>query len=577
MMLLTTQTDELNGQLRTLLSNNGISLSLKQIQQFFIKSYQQCVHRLQRAAVAEGLIDKKISCASIGSYLEQLKLYSYQHQLELKNWKTLHHELNESIINQTLALAYQCQWHKMLKQQAKKTPYLWSWLKGLPPQELLNFLEQWGCTGHPYHPNFRAKMGFSRQEILEYSPEFNAKVSLSWSALHRSLAYTSTPGKDFHWLFSTHFPKEYSLWREALRTQGVPADEYYPLPLHPWQWTNKLKTLAEPLVQQKQFIVNSVFQVTKPSMSFRTMMPLTPHSPHLKLAVGVHTTSSLRTVSPASVANSSSLSQWLNRLLAENHYYKEQLFLARDLAGIHAKHPSIAENEKKHLALIVRENPLKWLQLNQKLIPLAALFKCSPLSSKFLLSELIELSSSNPVNYFMNYARQILRSQLHLLLVYGIALEAHQQNTLIIIQDNRSVGIVIRDLGGIKICQHALYDQVEKPKLHPDSTITCTELKELSNKFIHGNLLSNLAPCIDCLVVDFKLDRALLWQQIKLILEQILEEIKPEVDATLYHWHHQQLLVNPWQHKSLLTMRLHINPDQDLFSVVNNPLSKNDV
>lgn len=138
--------------------------------------------------------------------------------------------------------------------------------------------------------------------------------------------------------------------------------------------------LAKPLLDTHQFVVNSVYQPTKPSMSFRTMMPLTKHGPHLKLAVGVHTTSSLCTVSPASVSNSSILSQWINELLAQNQYYKGQLFLARDFAGINTSDPSIPDDEKKHLALIVRENPLQWIRLNQKLIPLAALFKRSPLS-----------------------------------------------------------------------------------------------------------------------------------------------------------------------------------------------------
>src|SRR5690606_30938575 len=137
----------------------------------------------------------------------------------------------------------------------------------------------------------------------------------------------------------------------------------------------------------------------------------------------------------------------------------------------------------------VRENPLQWIRLNQKLVPVASLFKQSPISQRSILSELIELSQSNPVRYFTEYCRCVLTSQLHLLLCYGIALEAHQQNTLIIFQANRPSGLVIRDLGGIKICSHPLYEKVIKPTLHPDSTITCTGLSELSDKFIHGNLL----------------------------------------------------------------------------------------
>ena len=78
MMLLNSQADVLSYQLRALLADSGINFSFKQIQRFLIISYQQCFKRLQRAALSEGLIDKKLCCQSITSYLEQLKNYWQQ-------------------------------------------------------------------------------------------------------------------------------------------------------------------------------------------------------------------------------------------------------------------------------------------------------------------------------------------------------------------------------------------------------------------------------------------------------------------------------------------------------------------
>ncbi|PWY55638.1 IucA/IucC family siderophore biosynthesis protein [Legionella qingyii] len=575
MILSNLHANELNYQLRSLLTNTDFPISSKQMGHFLVASYQQCFNRLRRSAISEGLIDKQVTSQSITAYLELLKLYSQKQKTHMKYWHSLHEELNESIANQALALAYQYQWHKTIKRQAKGYANLWSWLiEHFGQQQILNFLEQWGCIGHPSHPNFRAKIGFNRKEVVQYSPEFNSEVTIGWAAIHHSLAFISTSKSAFHWLFSIHFPKEYSLWSDALRLKKLKPEDYYPFPVHPWQWTNKLQALAKSLFEEHQFIINPVHQQTKPSMSFRTVMPLAKHGPHLKLAVGVHTTSSLRTVSPASVSNSSLLSQWINELLTQNQYYKGQLFLARDLAGINALHSSIPNDEKKHFGLIVRENPLQWIRLNQKLVPLASLFKQSPLRQRSLLSELIELSQSSPVGYFMDYCRCVLASQLHLLLCYGVALEAHQQNTLVIFQANRPSGLVLRDLGGIKICNHVFYDKVAKPTLHPDSTITCSGLNELTNKFIHGNLLSNLAYGIDCLSMDYKLCKSMLWRKVRQILEHTLEELRTEIEPRIHHWYRQQLLVEPWQQKCLLAMRLHENQSQDLFSMIRNPLSR---
>ena len=322
MSLINFQVSELNVQLRSLLLETGFPYSLNQINNYFLISYQECFNRLQKAAISEGLIDYSVRKISISSYLEVLKVYSKQ-KSDFKYWHSLQEELNESITNQALALAYQDQWDKTIIQQAKNHTTLWSWLEQFNPHQLLNFLEQWGCAGHPCHPNFRAKMGFNRKEIIQYSPEFNSEVALCWAALHESLAWVSISKISYHCLFNNHFPKEYGLWCKALQLKHLNPDDYYPLPVHPWQWSNKLEKLVKRLLHNNQFVISSVYQQTKPSMSFRTMMPLTTHSPHLKLAVGVHTTSSLRTVYPASVDNSSRLSQWMTNLLAQNQYYKE--------------------------------------------------------------------------------------------------------------------------------------------------------------------------------------------------------------------------------------------------------------
>ena len=68
--------NELNVQLHSLLLETGFSLSPMQMRRFLLISYQQCFNRLQRMALLEGLIDKKITNQSIITYLDLLKIYS---------------------------------------------------------------------------------------------------------------------------------------------------------------------------------------------------------------------------------------------------------------------------------------------------------------------------------------------------------------------------------------------------------------------------------------------------------------------------------------------------------------------
>ncbi|WP_028383777.1 IucA/IucC family protein [Legionella moravica] len=567
---------EINHPLHTLLIEKGLHHAPEKLDTFIETAYQDCFSRLQHAALSEHLIDRNFPVCSIHHYLNVLKnQQKTANQLDLfDRWSGLEQELEESILNEAFALVYRHHWQQTLKIRARNHPTLWAWLmEHYDRQGVMDFLEQWGCTGHPYHPNFRVKKGFSSNEVIRYSPEFNTQVNIHWAAIHYSVAFTSIDELNYRLLFANQFPREFQNWNQMLLSMQLNPDHYLPLPVHPWQWNNKLKTLCSSLIDSRRFIIIPDIQNTRPSMSFRTMMPAGANKPHLKLAVGVHTTSAMRTVSPASVYNSSILSTWLGEVLAQHHNFGGALYIARDLAGINVSDQSIPEQDRKHAAMLVRENPLHHTKESQYLIPLAALFATSPISHAPLLTELIQSSTLNPRAYFSVYCHCVLAGQLYLLLRYGIALEAHQQNTLIMIQNNRPAGLVIRDLGGIKICHHELYHQVTKPDLHPESTITCSELNGLSQTFIHGNFLSNLTPWIKSLNAAYGYPVAQLWLQVRTILKGLLEHYREEIHPTVYRWHYQQLLSMPWQHKSLLTMRLNQDQDEMNYFSLDNPLS----
>lgn len=563
---------QLNDQLNGLLLEKKLNLSEKKLKHYKIIALQQCITRLQNAALNEGLIDKKINNNSLYEYLDLLK--KNHSTCFIDRWDTLKNELDESIVNQTLALAYFDYWQKDIKNQAQGYPSLWMWLHNQHSSEyILTFLEQWGCTGHPYHPNFRAKIGFNPYEVVQYAPEFKSQVTIHWAAIHSSIAFTSGGHANHNHLFAHHFTAEYKTWAQTLQTNDLNPESYLPLPIHPWQWENKLKSLYAPLMNSGQLHIVHHLQKTHPSMSFRTMIPDNNLGPHLKLATAVHTTSALRTVSPASVSNSTPLSIWISQLLVTHQHFSGRLFLASDLAGINIAHESITPQEKKLSGMILRENPVQFINKSQTVVPVAALFGISPITEKALLIEIIEASAIAPEEYFIKYCQCILESQLQLLLQYGLALEAHQQNTLVVFQNHLPEAVIIRDLGGIKLCLNPLYDQIIKPTLHPESTITCTGLKNLSNAFIHGNLLSNIAFWVNCLHQHYKLSEKQLWFRVWQIINGILNQLQATIKPEIYHHYKQYLLSKPWQQKSLLTMRLNENQDQPVFFVRPNPLS----
>lgn len=61
-------------------------------------------------------------------------------------------------------------------------------------------------------------------------------------------------------LFAQHFAKEYQLWNYSVQKQQLDPDQYLPLPVHPWQWNNKLQTLASVLINSKQLLITEAVQ-----------------------------------------------------------------------------------------------------------------------------------------------------------------------------------------------------------------------------------------------------------------------------------------------------------------------------
>lgn len=101
-------------------------------------------------------------------------------------------ELDDSFSNDTLCLAFHHGWTLQLKGQmdAVHDDNLLAWLKASSALENpTSLLEQWGTLGHPWHPNYKTKLGLSASEVIAFSPEFEASFPIVLCALHRQYAH----------------------------------------------------------------------------------------------------------------------------------------------------------------------------------------------------------------------------------------------------------------------------------------------------------------------------------------------------------------------------------------------------
>jgi hypothetical protein len=311
-----------------------------------------------------------------------------------------------------------------------------------------------------------------------------------------------------------------------LRRLQVPADRWYGtaepvLYAHPWQ-ADRLRARYPWLTDDGET------GPARPLMSLRTVAPI-DGGPHVKTAIDVQMTSAVRTVSPAAVHNGPILSALLRELTADLPID----ILAETAAGA----VIVAGQPQRHLAYLRREAPV--LRKDEIALPIAML------SSR----------GSDPYGN-MVVLGDLLFAPLVALLARGVALEAHGQNTLVVLRDGRPVRILYRDLGGVRVSARRLRAAgVEAPAL--DGDLPSDDPHELRIKLA----AAALGTVASELISRENADPAKLWQI-------VARAIRNTGTSDAGH-----LLRDPLPVKATTAMRLAADPLDDQWALLDNPMA----
>nr|WSY50490.1 IucA/IucC family siderophore biosynthesis protein [Streptomyces sp. NBC_00886] len=250
--------------------------------------------------------------------------------------------------------------------------------------------EQRIVDGHPFHPNCRSRPGFSVVEQLAYGPEHRPVVDLG-----------SVPVGADECLLT-------GMWPDELRDAGRLL-----IPVHPWQAAHVLKRTGDCPVD------------AHPLMSLRTLA--LADGPHVKTALSARLTSSVRDISVYSIGLSATLSAFGEALAARSDGL---LHVTRTLGAVTADSPD--------LAAVLRESPQTYAvtEAGEQVLPVAALGTTDLPRSPVWLAEFTRLS--------LVVCLRLLES--------GVALEAHGQNLLVVLdRTGAPLRLVYRDLADIRV------------------------------------------------------------------------------------------------------------------------------
>ncbi|MFJ4479307.1 IucA/IucC family protein [Streptomyces xanthochromogenes] len=312
--------------------------------------------------------------------------------------------------------------------------------------------EQSLLLGHPLHPTPKSREGLSESEVRRYSPELHGSFPLHWLAADPAVLACD------------------SAWTEGGRTIGAAqlalrfADGLQlppgtvPLPLHPWQARDVAQRpdVAALLDAGLLHDLGPHGEHWHPTSSVRTV-----HRPGadamLKLSLGVRITNSRRENLRKELHRGVEVHRLLRAGLGEEWQSAHPCFdIVRDPAWLAVDTPD--GEPLPGLDVVVRHNPFA---PGDDAVCIAALTAPRPMPGRSAMhSRLADVvgrlaartgrpATAVSAEWFLRYLDQVVRPLLWLDGTAGIALEAHQQNTLVLLDpDGWPVGGRYRDNQG---------------------------------------------------------------------------------------------------------------------------------
>ncbi|MFD5073198.1 IucA/IucC family protein [Streptomyces sp. NPDC058371] len=286
-----------------------------------------------------------------------------------------------------------------------------------PPADLHRRSEQSLITGHPHHPAPKARGGGPVAGWLPYAPEAYADFPLELLAVREDAVAEEGD-------------------TTALDALGAAPAGYRLLPAHPWQFDLVAghPEIRDALADGRLLRLGRTPQRVWPTAAVRTLYA-PEHDLFLKFSLDVRITNDIRRL-------------WRHDLLKLRRTDAAVSSAFAALGGpagwLSDRGYRTADFAFEELAVLVRDG------LREHVLPDATPLLAAALVEGFEGSPLDRLTDPGP--WWDAYLRQVVPPVLEVFARYGVALEAHVQNTLVAVDaDGLPVQALFRDAEGVKL------------------------------------------------------------------------------------------------------------------------------
>lgn len=342
---------------------------------------------------------------------------------------------------------------------------------------------------HPFYPTARAKSGFNAQALERYAPEFAPRFSLNWLAVPKAtLERTSPP------------PSGWPSFDELGLEPNLESTHAL-IPVHPLTWPELDRFgIPDGSVRAPRCALE-----VEPTLSLRTVAPIEHPHEHIKLPLLVRTLGArnLRLIKPSTLYDGHLFQTILQTLAASDSELGSRYLHVDEQHGAHV-------DGQSHLAYILRRYPVE-LE-NAVLVPVAALASPLPDGQLFVEALVERFHHGDLRRWWREYLDLLFQVHLRLWLGYGIALEANQQNAVLVIEHGKPMRLLMKDNDSGRIwaprLAQACPELANAPGQLLDDRIRVRDCQPLAEMFCTITLQLNIIAPLEAMATAGLVNRA---------------------------------------------------------------------
>jgi len=296
----------------------------------------------------------------------------------------------------------------------------------------------------------------------------------------------------------------------------------------------------------------------------------------VKLPVSLRLTSVQRTVSARSARMGPRISQLLLHILDLEPDIRRKLNIVPERIGVHYS-PRPADDERsRHLAVVYRDNPHALIQDGELAVPVGSLFAVNEFEQP-LLRDWVQLAQGSDdreamLAFFNDYLSIAVPGLLGMYLLYGIAFEAHQQNSFMVMgADGQLNRLLLRDFGDVRIHRQTLHAKGLDLLLHDPKMTLYDDPGFVRDKLLHTTFMCHLGELALLCARHWNVPERLLWERMATHVTHCFDTLREHVEPQRWETERLALLEQDWPAKSFMRMRL-LDCHTDIVGRLNNPL-----